>query len=167
MFATAKFGKIHKYEDCLFLRASYAVCSWDLFPSWGFLVQLTPSQFPLHKSLQHRLVLLGFLWKMLHWDGLCHQCSVTSKNFCSTCGLYSVFSTRSLQRKKKKNSARISGKLMTEFWAGERGTSKKLQKLELGFFWVMSAILRCFKGDGSHGEYFNNSLPPQTVLNSS
>lgn len=104
---------------------------------------------------------------MLHWDGSCHQCSITSNNFCSTCGLCFVFSTRYLQREKKK-------KFSKDFWQvddrilswGERSL-KKAPKLELGFFESWLQFWDVVTGDGSHRTYFNNSLPPQTVLNSS
>lgn len=97
---------------------------------------------------------------MLHWDGLCHQYSITSKNFCST-----VFSTRYLQREKKfsKDFWQVDDRILS--W-GERSLKKSL-KIRTGLFWVMAAILRCCYRWWQPRTYFNNSLPPQTVLNSS
>lgn len=128
-------------EKTVFLTASYAVCLQLGFVS--LLRILAPVAFShgfLCINLSHRLDWLGFLWKMLCWDGPCHQCSTTSTKFCSMCGLYCVCSKISSENKTFQQG------FLASLWPNSERESEEPQKAKsrTRLIWIMAVILRCF-----------------------
>lgn len=149
-----------------FLRASYAVFSWDLFPSWGFLVQLHSLPVFSAEISQTQAGLAGFPLEGAALGWVVPSMQYNLKEFLQPMWIVlSVLYRASSEEKKKfsKDFWQVDDRILS--W-GERSL-KKTPELELGFFESWLEFWNAVKGDGSRRAYFNNSLPPQTVLNSS